>query len=155
VIAGSGTLAAATRLGWQALAVVWFEGDDEQARAFAIADNRTAELSQWDAGQLAALAAEGVDLAAIWHDDADLSALLSAPVTDADWASAFDRLPAQDRAPIQQMTFTLSDAQAETVRAAIARAKAAGPLDDPGNENSNGNALHRICAAFLDSEATS
>jgi hypothetical protein len=151
VVAGNGTLLAARRLGWSHVAVAWLPDgmSDDAAREFAVVDNRSAELSEWDAGQLAALAADGVDLAAIWRDDADLSALLSAPVTDADWASAFDRLPAQDRAPIQQMTFTLSDAQAETVRAAIARAKAAGPLDDPGNENSNGRALHRIAEAFL------
>lgn len=78
VIAGNGTLEAARRLGWLYLAVAWFEGDDDEARIYALSDNRIAELSSWDAGQLAALQADGVDLLSLWHDDADLADLLGA-----------------------------------------------------------------------------
>ena len=53
-----------------------------------------------------------------------------------------------DRAPFQQMTFTLHDSQAESVKAALAKAKAAGAGDGAENENSNGNALAFICEAF-------
>jgi hypothetical protein len=56
--------------------VTWFEGTDDEAREYAIRDNRTAELSGWDVDQLAALAADGVDLLALWHDDAALADLL-------------------------------------------------------------------------------
>lgn len=50
VIAGNGTLAAAISLGWKQVAVSrlpehWTEQD---MRAYAIADNRTAELAVWD-----------------------------------------------------------------------------------------------------------
>lgn len=48
VIAGNGTLRAAKSLGWSKIAVVWVEDDRETATAYAIADNRTAELSTWD-----------------------------------------------------------------------------------------------------------
>lgn len=49
VIAGNGTLEAARELGWDRLAVVTFDNEDEaRARAFAIMDNRSAELSEWD-----------------------------------------------------------------------------------------------------------
>lgn len=49
VIAGNGTLEAARELGWDRLAVVTFDTEDEaRARAFAIMDNRSAELSSWD-----------------------------------------------------------------------------------------------------------
>jgi len=51
VIAGNGTLQAATSLGWKHLACVTFD-DVEKARAFAIADNRAAELSTWDVEEL-------------------------------------------------------------------------------------------------------
>ena len=47
VIAGNGTLEAAKRLGWKGLAVKRFE-NEKLAWAFAIVDNRTAELSEWD-----------------------------------------------------------------------------------------------------------
>ncbi len=49
IIAGNGTLRAATALGWESLAVVQFDSEDEaRARAFAVVDNRSAELSSWD-----------------------------------------------------------------------------------------------------------
>lgn len=53
VIAGNGTLQAARSLGWGRLAAVVFE-DVSMARAYALADNRTAELSTWDPAALAA-----------------------------------------------------------------------------------------------------
>lgn len=62
VIAGNGQLEAARQLGWTHIAVVRF-ADVDGARAFALADNRTAELSTWNdpvlAKQLEELAAAG------------------------------------------------------------------------------------------------
>lgn len=57
-------------------------------------------------------------------------------------------LASGDRQPFQQMTFTLHDEQAEQVKAAIDAAKAIGVFNSP-NENSNGNALVRVCETFL------
>lgn len=57
-------------------------------------------------------------------------------------------LPSGDREPFQQLTFTLSDAQADTLKAAIQKAKEAGPFGDTGNENVNGNALARIAESY-------
>lgn len=49
VIAGNGTLEAAKRLGWTELAVIPFDIDKKlAASAYALADNRTAELAEWD-----------------------------------------------------------------------------------------------------------
>jgi len=61
----------------------------------------------------------------------------------------FGSLPDEDRAPFQQMTFTLHDTQAEQVREAMKVSKAMGAFVDSENENSNGNALARICEIFL------
>lgn len=47
VIAGNGTLMAARQLEWSEIAVVEFQ-DAERARAYALADNHTADLSEWD-----------------------------------------------------------------------------------------------------------
>lgn len=53
VIAGNGTLAAATYLGWDEIETVSADDlDDTDATAFAIADNRTSELSTWDSDAL-------------------------------------------------------------------------------------------------------
>ena len=67
---------------------------------------------------------------------------------DQSWADAFDNVPDGDKAPFQQMTFTLHDTQAEQVKAALDISKAMGDFDTE-NENSNGNALARICETFV------
>lgn len=48
VIAGNGTLEAARKLGWQTISVVRSCLSDLDRVLYAIADNRTAELSKWD-----------------------------------------------------------------------------------------------------------
>ena len=53
VIAGNGTLRAAKELGWKEMVVAWWEGGEKEARAFAIAANRTGEFADWDFGILA------------------------------------------------------------------------------------------------------
>lgn len=52
IVAGNGTYAAAHDLGWTRIEAVVFDGTPEEARAFAIADNRAAELAEWDNEQL-------------------------------------------------------------------------------------------------------
>ena len=53
VIAGNGTLAAAKSLGWKQVSVVRTDLNGADAVAYAIADNRTAELAEWDTDALA------------------------------------------------------------------------------------------------------
>lgn len=55
VIAGNHQLEAAKRLGWTEIAVVYVDDDDTTAQAFALADNRTAELGTYDNEALAAM----------------------------------------------------------------------------------------------------
>ena len=52
VRAGNGTLEAARQLGWSKIAVVMTDLRGDELKAFAIADNRTADLSYWDPEQL-------------------------------------------------------------------------------------------------------
>jgi len=58
VIAGNHTLQAARKLGWTEIAVVWVDDDDASAKAFALADNRTADLGTYDDEALLALIEE-------------------------------------------------------------------------------------------------
>src|SRR6201996_7638855 len=53
VRAGNGTLAAAKALGWTTIAAVRSELAKTELTAYAIADNRTAELAEWDNAVLA------------------------------------------------------------------------------------------------------
>lgn len=48
VIAGNHQLEAAKELGWDKIAVIYLDGDDSRAIAFALADNRTVELGYSD-----------------------------------------------------------------------------------------------------------
>ena len=50
VVAGNGTLVAARSLGWREISVARCpdEWDEVRVKAFALADNRSAELASWD-----------------------------------------------------------------------------------------------------------
>lgn len=66
VRAGNGTLAAAKALGWAEIDCVESELEGPEATAYAIADNRSAELAEWDDAALAAT------LQSLEHEDAAL-----------------------------------------------------------------------------------
>jgi ParB-like chromosome segregation protein Spo0J len=77
VIAGNGTLAAAQALGWERIDVT--KADDmttTEAAAYALADNRTAELAEWDmevlGSTLQGLREDGFDIGEIGFDPGDL-----------------------------------------------------------------------------------
>jgi len=62
-------------------------------------------------------------------------------------------LPDGDKAPFQQMTFTLADEQAEQIKNAIADIKQTEEykyVETMGNENSNGNALYLIIMQWVE-----
>ena len=88
IVAGNGTYAAAKALGWKSIDVVRTKLRGAEARAFAIADNRTGELAEWDAAELKAqlddLTAEGFDVAAdLAFTDAEIAALVKDAEADA------------------------------------------------------------------------
>jgi DNA modification methylase len=58
VEAGNGLVEAAGLLGWSHVAVVWVDDDPAAQRGFSLADNRTAELAEWDDACLEALCRE-------------------------------------------------------------------------------------------------
>ena len=83
VRAGNGTLAAAKALGWKEIRIVRSSLAGADATAYAIADNRTAELAEWDedalAQTLAALQIEDEDLAISTGFDVSEIAALAVP----------------------------------------------------------------------------
>jgi ParB-like chromosome segregation protein Spo0J len=76
VLAGNGTLTAAQELGWTEIQIVRTELAGVSATAFAIADNRTAELAEWEEDKLNAvlksLQDEGVDLVDVGYSPEDV-----------------------------------------------------------------------------------
>lgn len=79
VRAGNGRLAAAKALGWSHIAAVIVDDSSVDAVSFAIADNRTAELAEWNKETLASLldTMEEEDLKVTGFSDADLKELLA------------------------------------------------------------------------------
>lgn len=110
---------------------------EEQQKEFLIKDNVSGGewdwdilANEWDSEQLEAW---GLDLVCF---DANAD----------DFGTDFT-LPDGDKAPFQQMTFTLADEQAEQIKNAIADIKKTEEYkyaETMGNENSNGNALYLI-----------
>jgi ParB-like chromosome segregation protein Spo0J len=149
VRAGNGRLEAMKELGWTEAACLVVDDSEIEAVAFAIADNRTAELADWDDDALARLleTLPDADVALLGFDGTDLERILN--VFSVDGSDEAPNLSGEDRAPIQQMAFILHDDQAEIVKRAIRAAIEAGPFIDTGNENKPGNALARIAEAYI------
>jgi hypothetical protein len=87
VLAGNGTLTAAQELGWTEIQIVRTELAGVEATAFAIADNRTAELAEWEEDKLSqvlqSLKVEDADLlAATGYDAAEVDKMSKAEVTE-------------------------------------------------------------------------
>ena len=104
-LAGNGTLAAARSLGWRWIARVRCNLTGPAARRWAIQDNRTAELAEWDAAELqnqvAQLEAdlEGFQLDGLGFDDVQLDALLKG---DVETAHGFAAAADEEETPASQ-----------------------------------------------------
>lgn len=152
VRAGNGTLQAAQELGWTRIAVTRTQLRGEAAMAYAVADNRTSDLSAFDDAELAAVLEEigrfdATLLEAVGFDRSELEHLTERfDVADAEMPA----LPSGERAPYQQMTFTLHDDQVELVKHAIRKVRPQVAVQDG---NANGNALALIVEQW-DSQST-
>jgi hypothetical protein len=109
---------------------------EEQQREFLIKDNVSGGewdwslLAEWDSEQLEEW---GLEVIGFELESDELGTDFS--------------LPDGDKAPFQQMTFTLADEQAEQIKNAISDIKETEEYkyaETMGNENSNGNALYLI-----------
>jgi ParB-like chromosome segregation protein Spo0J len=149
IIAGHTRLLAAQKLGMDEVPVHVADLTDAQAKAYRLADNRISEDADWDIDLLGLEIRElddlGFELDLTGFDNTELSALMG----KVDELESMPMLADGDKGCLQQITFTLHDDQAETVKEALAEAKKMGPFVDTGNENSNGNAIAHIASAFL------
>lgn len=80
--AGNGQCEAAKRLGWTHIAAIVIDETDKDAIAFALRDNRTAELAEWNLEVLGesmrVLADEGVNLADVGWEPYEAAPLMAA-----------------------------------------------------------------------------
>jgi hypothetical protein len=143
ILGGNMRYKACKEAGLKEIPIIKTDLTEEQQREFLIKDNTSGGewdwevlANEWDNEQLEAW---GLDLVGF---DADAE----------DYGEDFS-LPDGDKAPFQQMTFTLADEQAEQIKNAIADIKATEEYkycETMGNENSNGNALYLIIMQWVE-----
>lgn len=139
VICGNMRLKAMKELGFKEVSVkvLPFETEVEKLKAYTIKDNVGFGEHDWE------------DLANGWDSEQldDWGLDLPGFDIDADDLGEEFSLPDGEKAPFQQMTFTLADEQAEQIKNAIDDIKKTEEYkyaETMGNENSNGNALYLI-----------
>jgi hypothetical protein len=150
IIAGHARVSAAEINGYEEAPVMVARGWSEaKKRAYVLADNKLAMNAGWDEEllgvELLELRDEGFDMPVIGFDQSELDGLMR-EVAEA----GYPVLPEGEKAPYQQVTFTLHDEQVKTVQAAVSAAKQQGPFGESLNDNANGNALARICETYLE-----
>jgi hypothetical protein len=138
VLGGNMRLKAMKEAGYKEANIEIVDWTEEQQREFIIKDN--IGYGEWDWELIAnewdsqLLEEWGLDIGGFSNVD--------------DLGDAFS-LPEGDKAPFQQMTFTLADQQAEVIKNAIEEIKKSEEYkycETFGNENSNGNALYLLIA---------
>jgi DNA modification methylase len=99
VLAGNHTAEAARSLGWDTIVVAWVDMDPATAAAYALADNRTAELGSYDTAALAAMIAavdaaedEALTAATAWTPE-DLAGILADGDARREGQTPLDHLP--------------------------------------------------------------
>ncbi len=138
VLGGNMRLKASKEVGLKELPIILAdEWTEEQKQEFLIKDNVGFGEWNWD------------ELQADWDTDQLNEWGLDVPGfdLDADELGTDFTLPDGDKAPFQQMTFTLADEQAEQIKNAISDIKETEDYkyaETMGNENTNGNALYLI-----------
>jgi ParB-like chromosome segregation protein Spo0J len=137
ILGGNMIYKACKEAGLKEIPIIKTDLTEEQQREFLIKDNTSGGEWDWEV------------LANEWHSE-QLEAwgldLVGFDANAEDFGEDFS-LADGDKAPFQQMTFTLADEQAEQIKNAIADIKQTDEYkyaETMGNENSNGNALYLI-----------
>ena len=137
ILGGNMRYKACLEAGLKEIPIIITDLSEDKQREFLIKDNTSGGewdwkvlANEWDSEELEAW---GLDLVGFDLNSDDLGTEFS--------------LPDGDKAPFQQMTFTLADEQAEQIKNAIADIKKTEEYkyaETMGNENSNGNAIYLI-----------
>lgn len=117
---------------------------DEQVKKLRLLDNKLNE-SDWDIDLIVE------EIADLDFDGFDVNFEIDTGYEDKDYSDEFS-LKDGDREPIQNMTFTFSDDEAEIIKEAISQMKKTDKFkdyDNPLNQNGNGNALFLVVEEWL------
>lgn len=105
VLAGNTTLQGGRRLNWSHIAVTWVDDDDKTAAAFAIADNRTHDLGEYDDEAI-------IEMVQKFDDDFDLLEASGYDLIEIE--EIVQKITGEDDYDYSDMTEELSEDSAET-----------------------------------------
>ncbi len=119
IIAGHQRLKAAQAAGLTEVPVVWLDVDDVTAKAYNIADNRTAEESEWDFGPLADLLQEldsgALDLTLTGFNDDEIERIMNWAPPEAEMGSLSDLADVGEK-DTEQITLVVHMGEADGFR---------------------------------------
>ena len=155
VLGGNMRLRALKELGIKEVGISIVKAETEAKKIkYALSDNDRA--GEYDEQQLAELVYPHIEEISLEDYKVDLGEAIDLKEAVAefgpdgpDWGAALSGLPDGDRAPFQQMTFTLHDDQVEQVNRAVKIAMKLGDFTGLENQNRNGNALAFVCETFV------
>lgn len=140
IVAGHTRLKAAKKLGIKKVpCIIADDLDDNQIKAFRLADNKVSEAASWDDELL------GIEMFSI--SEIDLKEFGFDVYDESEFGLGFE-LPDGDKNNLQQITFTLTNEQIDHIKTLLLLAKENNDIETYGNENSNGNAIYRIVAEW-------
>ncbi len=151
IVVGHTRYRASKKLGFKEIPITIADNlTPEQINAYRIADNRTAEESEWDYKLLQEEFSNLVDvkfnLELTGFNEDELKKYLS---MEEDFEIDLPEIKNEDKQPFQQITFTLHNEQYEIVHQALDYIKKQN-IDDSINDNKNGNAITEICKLFYE-----
>lgn len=153
VLSGNGRITAAMALGMTEVPTIFVDDDEAEAMAFAIGDNRSAELADWDLEALTRvtdqLRAHNLDLEKIGFNDEDLDQLRTVQTFDLTTTpyAGMDLTSFSNRKP--PAALHLSGDQWAIIGPAIARVR-----ETSDTELTDGDAIARIMQHHLDHGTT-
>ncbi len=154
VRAGNGLLEAAKELGWKEIEIVRTELKGSDLLAYGIADNRTAELSDWDYKVLgehfSEMAEIDFDIESTGFEEYEASVIMQA-----EWTPDFsdeedggnddkDSAPSEKKGSGEGLEFSLNDGQFDVYREAFKMV-----LDKENKEMTDNEVVLYICEDFL------
>ena len=144
IVEGHGRYEAIKQLGGGLVPIIRLDNlSDEERKAYALVHNKLTMNSDFDFNMLDSELAElDIDMEQFGFDSLELD--------ENDFGTEFS-LKDGDREPIQTMSITLSDDQAETINEAIIKMKQTDTFKNYEgiNQNSNGNALYLVVLEWL------
>tara|TARA_R110002051_G_scaffold126604_4_gene200227 strand:+ start:63 stop:641 length:579 start_codon:yes stop_codon:yes gene_type:complete len=143
VVAGNGTLSAAIELGWKKIGVVVTQLEGDDLPAYSIADNRVAELAEWDYSTLketiGSLQDTNFDLDSLGFSESELAPLLAKTFEPPDVEAFGDE-------QVRLVRIALTPEQYETACKGIGKIK-----DDVDDETiTEGRAIELLVADWLE-----